>query len=150
MICPHAAHIRKVNPRDDGTDTGGTNDTLARRILRRGIPYGVPLSDTATEADDPLKGNRGLLFISYQTSISDQFEFLVNRWTNQKNVPKNGGHDPVIGQNGKLGDNRSRQFEIALNDSPSETFSITREWVIPTGGGYFFAPSISALKNVLA
>ena len=150
MICPHAAHIRKVNPRDDGTDTGGANDTLTRRILRRGIPYGEPLSDTATEADDPLKGNRGLLFISYQTSISDQFEFLVNRWTNQINVPLNGGHDPIIGQNGKAGENRSRQFEIVLNGSPSETLSITSDWVIPTGGGYFFAPSISALKNVLA
>ena len=43
LTCPHAAHIRKVNPRDLGTDTGGTHDTLTRRILRRGIPYGDPM-----------------------------------------------------------------------------------------------------------
>jgi deferrochelatase/peroxidase EfeB len=31
LICPHAAHIRKVNPRDLATDVGGASETLARR-----------------------------------------------------------------------------------------------------------------------
>ena len=36
---PFAAHIRKTNPRDETTDTGRLSDSLARRILSRGIPY---------------------------------------------------------------------------------------------------------------
>jgi hypothetical protein len=29
-------------------------------------------------------------------------------------------------------------------------FSTNAEWVIPTGGGYFFLPSIRAISEVLA
>jgi hypothetical protein len=29
----------------------------------------------------------------------------------------------------------------------AEEFSTDRDWVIPTGGGYFFVPSISALRD---
>jgi hypothetical protein len=28
--------------------------------------------------------------------------------------------------------------------------SAANQWVIPTGGGYFFAPSIGALRDVVA
>src|SRR5262249_21349261 len=43
FICPCPAHIRKVNPRDQDSDKGDPFDTLTRRIIRRGIPYGPPL-----------------------------------------------------------------------------------------------------------
>jgi deferrochelatase/peroxidase EfeB len=42
-ICPHAAHIFKVNPRDLDSDVGPDFDTLTRRVFRRGIPFAVRL-----------------------------------------------------------------------------------------------------------
>jgi hypothetical protein len=65
------------------------------------------------------------------------------------------GHDPIIGQNknNKPGGDRTRKFFIHLEDDQSqpktEELTAPEDWVIPTGGGYFFAPSISALKDVL-
>ena len=48
---------------------------------------------------------------------------------------------------------RTRKFFIHLEDDQDkpQTKELTapEDWVIPTGGGYFFAPSISALKDVL-
>src|SRR5439155_7345047 len=65
VICPVAAHIRKVNPRDGDTNLGFASATLTVRILRRGIPYGQPFDPSVTE-EHPI--DRGLLFLSYQSS----------------------------------------------------------------------------------
>jgi deferrochelatase/peroxidase EfeB len=69
---PVFSHIRKVNPRDLSTDDDSASKTLKRRIIRQGIPFGPPLN---LAKPDPVNGNRGLLFISYQAPIRDQFEF---------------------------------------------------------------------------
>jgi len=97
-----------------------------------------------------LKEERGLMFLSYQASIENQFEFLTNHWTNADKQPRPGGHDPVIGQHRDQEGNRIRQVEIQGNDGSTEVINIPLEWVTPTGGGYFFAPSLSALKTVLS
>ena len=48
--CPFPAHIRKVNPRDDPSDTSGPRKTRTRLMLRRGIPYGpAPASDSRSK-----------------------------------------------------------------------------------------------------
>ena len=143
LICPHAAHIRKVNPRDQDSDLGDQFDTLTRRILRRGIPYGPPIRDPAS--DDGV--DRGLHFLCYQTSIEQQFETLQLDWANSPNKPAAGGHDIIIGQTA----DQHRIFEL-LTDGGASTQNLTTptQWVTPTGGGYFFAPSISALRDVLA
>ena len=150
--CPWAAHIRKVNLRDSGSDMGGRDATYSRRVLRTGIPFGKSLANPFGNAqDDPEKGNRGLLFLSIQSSIEAQFEFLVARWMGDPTRPKTpGGHDIVIGQNADPGKERERLCAIFGKGLQQAQIATKVEWVIPTGGGYFFLPSIRALRQVLA
>jgi Dyp-type peroxidase family len=151
LTCPWAAHIRKVNTRDSGSDMGSRDSTYNRRILRVGIPFGKPLRDRyAQMKDDPERGNRGLLFLAVQTSIENQFEFLCNRWVNDPSRPKMpGGHDFVIGQNAAPGEGQVRRCVLFDADRTPVTITTDKQWVIPTGGGYFFLPSLSTLQNVL-
>ena len=101
--CPLGAHIRKVNTRDAPSDMGANSATYDGRLLRVGVPFGAPLPDTmkyATDSENPEGGNRGLLFLSIQASIVDQFEFLQSRWINDETRPKMpGGNDMIVGQN---------------------------------------------------
>jgi Dyp-type peroxidase family len=152
ITCPWAAHIRKVNTRDSGSDTGGRDSTYIRRLLRVGIPFGKPITDKYAEIrDDPEKGNRGLLFLSIQASIDDQFEFLCTRWMGDPSRPKTpAGHDVLIGQNGQPGEDRVRRCVVFGSGVQEGRIETDAQWVIPTGGGYFFLPSIAALKDVLA
>jgi hypothetical protein len=55
----------------------------------------------------------------------------------------------IIGQNNAPGEERERSFTITFTRDgveQSEVITTQAEWVIPTGGGYFFAPSIAALE----
>lgn len=148
-VCPMAAHIRKVNPRDSGTDFGAAADTFLRLMLRRGIPYGPVLAGVADPSPELIAARRGLVFAAYMTSIEDQFEFVTRRWANSALQPNRGGHDPIIGQADVRGDRR-RTLELRAPSGEQKTFVLDREWVTPSGGGYFFAPGISAVKDVLA
>ncbi|MCW5315334.1 Dyp-type peroxidase [Nostoc sp. KVJ3] len=178
LRCPFIAHTRKTYPRNDKTPGGGGPGpeeidlsevtTQTHRLLRRGIPYGpVSPSTPNNPQPDPNFVDRGLHFLAYQTSIVDQFEFVTKFWVNNANFSEEAatghefegkltlGHDPIIGQseNNKPGSDRTRKFFIHLEDKEDQpqTKELTapEDWVIPTGGGYFFAPSISALKDVL-
>lgn len=150
LVCPHVAHIRKANPRDLPTDTGGQNDTLTRLILRRGIPFGPPVSNPFSPTHEDLARERGLMFVSYQSSIKNQFEFLLNHWANVDDQPQSGGMDPLLGQRfDASGENRRVILIPDVNGSLGQA-EANATWITPTGGGYFFAPSISALRDVLS
>jgi len=153
-VLPQCGHIRKVNPRDLDTDQGSPTTTLAHRILRRGIPFGPPLPIGATE--DAALEERGLLFVSYQASIREQFEFLCANWMNDQSKPSifapptGSGYDMIVGQNTAPTGNRARFCLIGASSQKISTdVDGVREWVIPTGGGYFFTPSKSAVMDVL-
>jgi Dyp-type peroxidase family len=145
VVCPRASHIRKVNPRDQDTDKGDQFDTLMRRLLRRGIPYGPPLAvpDVGPLPDDD-GVDRGLHFLCYQTSIVGQFEILQSDWANSVFNPKPRGVDLIIGQ----APDAPREVELQTSAGDVETVSAPRQFVTTTGGGYFFAPSLSALVDL--
>ena len=147
LTCPLAAHIRKVNTRGTPNDQGGRRASFNRRLLRRGLPFGPRLPESGP---DPVDGNRGLLFLSYQTSIVDQFEFLNNAWMSDPVAPRSpSGHDMVIGQNGQPGEDRVRSCTLVRATGQAATVTAAADVVTPTAGGYFFSPSISALRDVL-
>lgn len=140
--CPLVGHVRKVNPRDEATDVGQGARTLRRRILRRGVTYGP------SYAADP-RAERGLLFICYQASITDQFEFIWRQWANANNTPRaDAGFDPIIGQSGDHPPG-TRVATFVQGDQDAKV-DIPERLIFSTGGAYLFAPSISAIRDVLS
>ncbi len=149
LTCPQAAHIRKVNAREAAGDLGGRRASFSRRILRRSLPFGSPLGEASGPGPDD--GNRGLLFACYQASIEDQFELLANGWMGSSMRPRSpGGFAMMIGQNGMPGEDRMRSCTVFGRGAAAATLVTMKDFVVPTGGGYFFSPSISALKEVIA
>lgn len=143
-LMPRAAHIRKSNPRDETPP--GHDESDRHRILRRGIPYGPELDPN--EPDYPGSGSvppdqdRGLLFLCYQASILNGFEFIQTQWVNQPDFPQGGdGTDPIISQN---------QAAPTFNLPPSNPHVQLARWVTTTGGEYFFSPSISGIATLAA
>jgi Dyp-type peroxidase family len=151
--CPFKAHIRRANPRN------GIPDSKEHRIVRRGITYG----ERTLGFDDFPETGRGLLFMCYQSDISNQFEHIQAEWSNWA-----AARDPIIGQvNPTRNDtpediNRRREWprewaktkdelEDELMDWPAnmvlENFEFG-QYVKLQGGEYFFAPSIPSLRNL--
>ncbi|MFE8599088.1 Dyp-type peroxidase [Archangium violaceum] len=188
-LCPFTGHVRKAYPRDDESTSNPPNippnllnetTTQTHRMLRRGIPYGKASDSTPAlprpDAHDRrptrtagLDEDRGLIFVAYETSLVDQFEFVTRAWVNNPNFKESstppdatqpGGHDPIIGQNNNPNAqgarDRVREFTLTYVDQQGQpkvqrvSTNIMdpsdRDWVIPTGGEFFFAPSISALE----
>jgi Dyp-type peroxidase family len=151
LVCPAGAHIRKVNVRDAASDVGGASATQMRRVLRVGVPFGDSLADKYGEqGPDPLNGDRGLLFLSIQASIEEQFEFLQARWINNRARPRGpGGHDMIVGQNAATKDG-VRRCHLFGTELQTAEVRANRQFVVPTGGGYFVIPSLSAIRTVIA
>ncbi|MCT2585595.1 Dyp-type peroxidase [Actinophytocola gossypii] len=151
---PCYSHVRKTNPRAWHNDTaeeaklvpdGAAFKQLKRhRIIRRGIPYGLPYQT----GEMPDVVDRGLLFVAYCASLTEQFEFQQKAWANnemfnpgQRSAPT--GTDPLIGA---MNDGKRGQVTVKGTTCPL-TFDRP---VLTCGAVYAFAPSMSTLRKLAA
>jgi Dyp-type peroxidase family len=147
--CPFFAHARKVNPRGDtGNPSLVSTPTLLEeekmhRIARRAINYG-PLPSEVPEKD------AGLLFMCFQASLANQFNFMQKAWAKEQNfVKRDVGTDVVIGVEKR--DDGGEAMEETYNwptqwGAAGKTEATFDHWVTMKGGEFFFAPSMSFLK----
>ncbi len=166
--CPLGAHVRRSNPRD--WQLGETREESRRlsnlhRIVRRGRPYGPPLTpdlspQSLVEASkSPASGAsgavprtaRGLHFLCFNASLERQFEFVQQQWCNNpKFAGLDSGADPVLGlpQEPRSLGLSAPAFEIQ-NDvrfglEPRRLHM--QRFVKTVGSSYLFMPSLSAMK----
>ncbi|HEY4130563.1 MAG TPA: hypothetical protein VGM50_08085, partial [Gemmatimonadaceae bacterium] len=129
--CPVGAHIRRMNPRD-------TVDSLQRhRMIRRGGTYGPALPEGAP--DDGI--DRGIAAFIGCASLSRQFEFAMNVWTNDPTFKdlKN-ERDPIIGT-------QDGTFDMTMPKRPiRKVIKGLPAFTTIRGAAYFFLPGIRALK----
>jgi deferrochelatase/peroxidase EfeB len=155
--CPFYAHARKANPRDEEN---------ARFILRRGVLYDDRVKNNTFNNDDtnwedwndennaPEKG-LGMLFMSFQSNLEYQFEYIVNEWMFGLNTDTQAtGIDMLAGAGANW---ESSQWFLPKKWSGKnldEKILFTSEMIRPCahfkGGEYFFAPSKSHLKKVMS
>lgn len=138
LVCPHSAHMRRLNPRDSQLTI--LTDVNIHRIIRRSSTFGPKWTPDVTAADDA-KDDRGIFFIFISARAYDTIEFLQQEWINRGNFIDLGTEkDPIV----------------ALHEEPG-TFTIPQEPArkrvngVTTfnrlmGGEYLFMPSLTALR----
>ena len=154
--CPFHAHIRKVNPRH------AAPFERSHIMPRRGIPFtetprrvhpsDLPDAKSLADFDQTIApllptGGVGLLFMAYNRSLADQFVFTQQTWANNQNFPNgNSGIDPIIGQG--PGAAVAQSWPDGWDQpKPPVAFGFSG-FVTMRGGEYFFAPSLTFLKNL--
>jgi len=140
--CPFSAHIRKTRPRADL----GLPEQNNHHIVRGGIPYGPEVTQTETTTSTTTI-ERGLAFVSYQSSIANGFQFLQQKWAdNTKFIHPDVGFDPLIG----AAQGAPRVVTGLDPTSNSSSITLNTDFVVSRGGEYFFSPSLSAIANTLS
>jgi Dyp-type peroxidase family len=170
--CPFGSHVRRANPRDWGL-AGSREESLRlanlHRIMRRGRPYGEPLyRDSAVPdviADAAGKGKarpavdaaalgsvrRGLSFLCFNANIERQFEFIQQQWCNN---PKFAGlandPDPLLGAARSAAewgvDGVGFTLQSDARTGAEARCDALQHFVKVVGSGYFFMPSIPAVR----
>ena len=145
--CPLHAHIRKVNHRPLKNKKDYT------QIVRRGMTYGERKNYNSLQLDSLPNQDVGLLFMSFQASIAEQFAPLQIDWANDPNKPQPGtGRDNIIGQGFQYNDgqqiNEPKRWPLEWNTSKYKYSNAMQSCISLRGGEFFFAPSISFLKNI--
>src|ERR1700687_709263 len=148
LRCPVGAHMRRINPRGQPVtgqvEPGGSNNT--HRLIRRGMPYG-PVYDPKQPYDGI---ERGLLGYFINSSIENQYEFVLNQWVNESEFagavrlpPKS--KDPMIGTQ----DPAESIFAIPqANGAPPIKITGFSSFVTTKAAAYCFLPSITAIKFI--
>jgi len=148
LRCPVGAHMRRINPRGQPItgqgQPGGSNNT--HRLIRRGMPYG-PAYDPS-QPDDGIE--RGLLGYFINSSIENQYEFVLGHWVNDSEFagavrlhPKS--KDPMIGTQ----DLAESIFVIPqANGAPPIKVTGFSSFVTTKAAAYCFLPSVTAIKFI--
>jgi deferrochelatase/peroxidase EfeB len=148
LRCPVGAHMRRINPRGQPVtgqgEPGGSNNT--HRLIRRGLPYG-PIYDP-TQPYDGIE--RGLLGYFINSSIENQYEFVLGQWVNDAEFagavrlpPK--AKDPMIGTQ----DPTDSIFVIPrANGVPPIKITGLSSFTSTRAAAYCFLPSITAIKFI--
>ncbi len=139
--CPKGSHIRRSNPRDS-LDPGPEESQVVvnrHRIIRRGRPYGMAAPDSPAQ---PNRDNSvGIVFIAINSSIKRQFEFVQQMWVDDQKF--DGLYDNMDGVTGSV----ETSTTMTIQDKPvRRRIKNVPRFVTVKGGGYFFLPSIAALK----
>jgi deferrochelatase/peroxidase EfeB len=146
--CPVGAHMRRINPRGQPVtgqgQPGGSNNT--HRLIRRGMPYG-PNYDPKPPYDGI---ERGLLGYFINSSIENQYEFVLGHWVNDSEFagavrlnPKS--KDPMIGTQ----DPAESVFVIPqANGAPPIKVTGFSTFVTTKAAAYCFLPSVTAIKFI--
>lgn len=97
-------------------------------------------------------GERGLLFVCYQSSLANGFQFIQHDWANNETfLDPNAGLDITMGQRNDDTDGLYTMHGLMpSNLTRPATFKTINQFVVPKGGEYFFMPSMAALKTTLA
>jgi deferrochelatase/peroxidase EfeB len=148
LRCPVGAHMRRINPRGQPVtgqgEPGGSNNT--HRLIRRGMPYGPTYDPT-----QPYDGiERGLLGYFINSSIENQYEFVLSHWVNDSEFagavrlpPKS--KDPMIGTQ----DPTESIFVIPRgNGAPPIKITGFSSFIATKAAAYCFLPSITAVKFI--
>lgn len=142
--CPVGAHVRRTNPRD----AFGFNGRLInrRRITRRGLPYGPYVPEDQPARDD---GEHGIIFMALNASLFRQFEFVQQQWVEYGNDARLGNDkDMLMGNHG--GDDRYTIQGTEDPENPPFVCGGLPNFVELRGGEYFFLPSMTALRMIVA
>lgn len=138
--CPIGSHIRRANPRDARIVQRSAGHT--RRIVRRGMPYGLPFDtdDSSTHGEE-----RGLLGNFLCASLIAQFEALQYDWLNLglQDPRITGTNDPLVGAN----DETFSRFSFPAGEGVVHLEGLPR-FVTTRGGAYLFLPTVPALRHL--
>jgi hypothetical protein len=148
LRCPVGAHMRRINPRGQPVigqgQPGGSNNT--HRLIRRGMPYGPAYDPT-----QPYDGiERGLLGYFINSSIENQYEFVLTQWVNDSEFagsvrlhPKS--KDPIIGSQNP----EESIFEIPqATGVPAMKITGFSSFITTRAAAYCFLPSVAAMKLI--
>jgi deferrochelatase/peroxidase EfeB len=148
LRCPVGAHMRRINPRGQPItgqgQPGGSNNT--HRLIRRGMPYG-PVYDPKQPHDGI---DRGLFGYFINSSIENQYEFVLQNWVNDSEFagavrlpPK--ARDPMIGTQ----DPAESIFVIPQADGrPPIKITGFSSFIKTKAAAYCFLPSVTAIKFI--
>ncbi len=154
--CPFGSHTRRGNPRSalefgqkgafglPAFDSPGAL-TNRRRMLRRGLPYGL------VEEHPTDEGDHGVIMLLLNTDLSRQFEFVQEQWYNFGNDFRLANdQDPILGNHGINKECRGsgRMVIEGDKDKPPYFCSNMPTLVETRGGDYFFVPSMTCLRMI--
>ena len=106
------------------------------------MPYGEWLDESNVEGDGK---DRGIAFMAVNVSLAYQFELVHKDWTNSGEFAGLDAQDvdPLSGE-----PREGSRFRIPQTSGLSKRISDLPRFTTLRGGGYFFIPSMTALRYI--